>query len=102
MTLPHRRERYRSRLLGMALFALALAAIPAAAILGQRLRESQEVAVAVAPAPSAVETASDDRDAAIGLMIEKLDRENARQTHPADISPRKLAVNARSGVTTIR
>ena len=59
---------------------MALAAIPAAAWVGERLRNGKEVAAAVPPASQPIdltETGSVIKTDTIGAMIEKLDRKTA-------------------------
>ena len=98
---PDKRQRYRHHLLDFAGFSLTLAAIPAAVLLGQRLRESQEMAVVV-QAPPPMASHSSDRIDALGKMIEKLDQEDAAAEHPGDANRARLAVYSRGRPSAIR
>jgi hypothetical protein len=62
----------------LAAFILALAAIPGAALVGERLRESGAAPVPPASQPiDRIETGSDVGADTIGAMIDKLDRKDS-------------------------
>ena len=95
MRAPVELRRRRAGLLSLTTFTLTLAAIPGAAVIGERLRENKQVATAVPPASQPVdyiETGSVVGTDTIGAMIEKLDRKDAAQAHQEDHSRTSLAV----------
>lgn len=90
----------------MAAFTLALAAIPGAAVIGERLKERTEVAAAVPLASQPIdriETGSGATADTIGAMIEKLDRKDPAQAHQEDLASTRLAViPRRNNLSAIR